>query len=130
MPISKDEHYPNAVKLSKDALSQARATHRIVLSYDFQLIYSKLASAEQILMDYAIANGDVSYIKTTLAAKTPELDLGDLSMRKLRVLAARYKVPYYTKLSRDSLIVAINKAKEKEDAEKSRNAGSDPDDQN
>ena len=102
-------------------LGRARSIHRIVTGPGFVELFESLTHADKVLFAIYTRNNNSDALKALIKQKQEEVAIEEMSLRRLRLLASEYKIPYYTRLDRANLIREI---KERQD-EKSRNAAKD-----
>lgn len=85
-----------------------RALDRLVNSADFEEAF-KIDSNNQAVRN-ALIEGDVLFIEKWID-QTLTREIGELSIRKLRLLASELEIPYYSSLTRIELIQKILKVK-------------------
>ena len=85
-----------------------RALDRLVNSFEFEEAFNIDSNNEKVRI--AIIEGNIEFIEKWINS-TLTREIGELSIRKLRLLASELEVKYYTSLKRNELIQEILKAK-------------------
>lgn len=81
-----------------------RAMDRLVHSKEFEQAFS--LDPDNVFIHFSIMSGDTHTVETWIEA-TLKRQIGELSMRKLRDLASRLGIAFYTSLSKPDLIARI-----------------------
>jgi len=84
----------------------ARRIERVIESPDFEALYSTLSVEDKAhvarLVKDLLTNELIQFIQTKL-----KLEVGEQSIRQLRITASRYRVTGYSTMSKENLIRAI-----------------------
>jgi len=87
-----------------------RNIHNLLISDNFKISYSKASDKEKEEVLQAIDKLDKYAIKQFIKVKMKEATpFEQMSLRKLRVIAKRYNIPYYYVLEKQILVNEIEK---------------------
>lgn len=93
---------------TNDNLSRARSIYHLVRTQKFVDAYNQCSDLRKEDLVKAIESNNLEELRSLLKILAAK-DLGEMSLRELREIASEYRIPYYAKMSKSTLIQLIEK---------------------